>query len=45
MPLLPLLCSGCLVQRVMDAHLDTLLVDAPRRSVLLVDTEKSSEEG
>lgn len=31
--------------KVMDAHLDVLLADAPRRSVLLVDTEKLGVEG
>lgn len=29
----------------MDAHLDSLLADAPRRSLLFVDSGKQGEDG
>lgn len=39
-----LLCAGC-VQRVLDKHLDVLLADAPRRSVLFIDSSKVGADG
>ena len=33
------------VQAVLDRHLDKLLADCPRRSVLMVDTDKSGPDG
>jgi hypothetical protein len=32
-------------QRALDERLDTLLADAPRRSVLMIDSGKSAEDG
>lgn len=44
----PLHCCNLLaavMQRVMDSALNVLLADAPRRSVLMIDTEKDGADG
>ena len=33
------------LQKALDEHLNTLLSEAPRRSVLMVDSGKESEDG
>ena len=34
-----------MLQKPLDRHLDTLLSDAPRRSVLMVDSGKEAADG
>ena len=36
--------TGCM-QRLLDKHLDVLLADAPRRSVLFIDSSKVGADG
>ena len=36
--------TGCM-QRLLDKHLDVLLADAPRRSVLFIDSSKVGVDG